>query len=175
MKSSRDLDYMEHADGELETNLDDDGRAKVSAVQELSELVRGRLERSADDVPDARFAQMWSQIDKSIDAAPAARASESTPGVWRRISRWFDRYRGYVLTGAVSAGAVAALALVLRGPSRTSSLGDNPIPVMPVVHRPAEIEELDTPGGNGSVFNVQDEDGSTTVIWVTPEDTVEGI
>jgi hypothetical protein len=25
------------------------------------------------------------------------------------------------------------------------------------------------------VFNLQDEDGNTTVIWVTPEDTVEGI
>jgi len=25
------------------------------------------------------------------------------------------------------------------------------------------------------VFNLDDEDGSTTVIWVTPEDTVEGI
>jgi hypothetical protein len=44
-----------------------------------------------------------------------------------------------------------------------------------VVHRPAEIQDLDTPGGTGTVFNLDDEDGSTTVIWVTPEDTVEGI
>ena len=40
---------------------------------------------------------------------------------------------------------------------------------------PAEIQSLDTPGGTGTVFNLEDEDGSTTVIWVTPEDTVEGI
>jgi len=45
---------------------------------------------------------------------------------------------------------------------------------VPVV-QPAEIESLDTPGGTGTVFNLEDEDGSTTVIWVTPEDTVEGI
>jgi hypothetical protein len=45
---------------------------------------------------------------------------------------------------------------------------------MPVI-QPAEIESLDTPGGTGTVFNLEDEDGSTTVIWVTPEDTVEGI
>ena len=36
-------------------------------------------------------------------------------------------------------------------------------------------ESLDTPGGTGTVFNLNDDDGSTTVIWVTPEDTVEGI
>jgi hypothetical protein len=41
-----------------------------------------------------------------------------------------------------------------------------------VVHRPSEIEELDTPNGTGTVFNVADEDGSTTVIWVTSNDTV---
>ena len=46
---------------------------------------------------------------------------------------------------------------------------------MPVVHQPAEIQSLDTPGGTGTVFNLEDEDGDTTVIWVTPEDNVEGI
>jgi hypothetical protein len=44
-----------------------------------------------------------------------------------------------------------------------------------VRHRPAEIDDLHTPGGVGTVFYLDDEDGSTTVIWVTPEDTVEGI
>ena len=50
-----------------------------------------------------------------------------------------------------------------------------PIDVRPVAYRPAEVESLETPGGNGTVFHVEDEDGSSTVIWVTPEDTVEGI
>jgi hypothetical protein len=152
----RDVDYMEHADGEAETELDVDGRAKVAAVQELGELVRGRLERSADDVPEARFAQMWAEIDKKVETPPAP--------------RWFDRYRGYVLTAAISAGAVAALALVLRQSSapQTGAAGA----LAPVVRRPNEIESLDTPGGNGTVFNVADEDGNTTVIWVTPTDSV---
>jgi hypothetical protein len=152
----RDVDFMEHADGEAETELDADGRAKVAAVRELGELVRGRLERAADELPEARFAQLWAEIDKKIDPPPAPRG-------------WFERYRGYVITAAVSAGAVAALAVILRG----SSASPPAAALAPVVHRPSEIEELDTPGGNSTVFNLADEDGSTTVIWVTPTDTVE--
>jgi hypothetical protein len=158
----RDVDYMEHADGEAETELDADGRAKVAAVQELGELVRGRLERAADDVPEARFAQMWADIDKKIvpiEVPPA-------PG-------WFGRYRGYMLTAAISAAAVAALALVLRQPSAPPAGAAGAL--APVVHRPSEIESLDTPGGNGTVFNVADEDGNTTVIWVTPTDPTDNV
>ncbi len=184
--AKRDLDFMEHADGELETELTGDGRAKVEAVKELGELVRGRLERAADDVPEARFAAMWSEIDKTI-SKPSAK-SQTLPvladppapagtGLWSRIGRFLDTYRSQIITGAISAGAVAALALVLRGngdPAARHS-GSDPIEVQRVSHRPAEIEDLDTPGGTGTVFNLDDEDGSTTVIWVTPEDTVEGI
>ena len=160
----RDVDYMEHADGEAETELDANGRAKVAAIRELGELVRGRLEQAADDLPEARLAQMWAQIDTSI--APAARAP--TPPA--RVT-WFERYRGYVLTAAISAGAVAAIAVMLRGtPAQTQGVAGS---LAPAVHRPSEIEELDTPGGNGTVFNLADEDGNTTVIWVTPNDTVD--
>ena len=177
-----DIDVMEHADGEREIELDATSRAKVEALGELTELVRGRLERAADDVPDARFASMWSAIDKELDkqvavAEPAAVVAAPETGLLSRLGRWLDRYRSQIITGAVSAGAVATLALVLRsgGDSSTHTASHEPIDVRPVVHRPAEIEELDTPDGTSAVFNVDDEDGSTTVIWVTPEDSVEGI
>src|SRR5262249_45069570 len=108
-----DLDVMEHADGErddgeLAAQLDGDPEARVKrdAIRQIGELVRGRLELSADAVPDARFAAMWRRIDGQL-VAPAT-------GLWARLSGWFDRYRSHVITGAVSAGAVAALALVLR-------------------------------------------------------------
>jgi hypothetical protein len=159
----RDVDYMEHADGEAETELDANGRAKVAAVRELGELVRGRLEQAADDLPEARLAQMWSQIDKSI--APVA------PPASKPHAGWFERYRGYVLTAAISAGAVAALAVMLRGTPAQNQTAAGAL--VPAVHRPSEIEELDTPGGNGTVFNLADEDGNTTVIWVTPNDSVD--
>jgi hypothetical protein len=177
-----DIDVMGHADGEQELELDATSRAKVEALGELTELVRGRLELAADDVPEARFASMWSAIDKELDkqtvvAKDVVKEPAAETGFLSRLGRWLDRYRSQIITGAVSAGAVATLALVLRsgGEGSTHTSSHDPIDVRPVVHRPAEIEALDTPDGTSAVFNVDDEDGSTTVIWVTPQDSVEGI
>lgn len=193
MKSSHDIDLMALADGEAyegadqreleELMRDPLARGKIEAVGELGELVRGHLELSADALPQKRLDALWREIDKGIDreresvSEPAAQRAPAPAGVLRRIGRWFDQYRSHIITGAVSAGAVAALALVLR-PGDDGQIGGSrrdAIDTAPVVHRPAEIEALDTPGGTGTVFNLEDEDGSTTVIWVTPEDTVEGI
>jgi hypothetical protein len=190
MKASRDADLMALADGEadereLEELLRDPAaRQKVEAVGELGELVRGHLELSADAVPQKKFDALWREIDKGIDrqlesvSEPVKDRAPAPAGWLRRVGRWFDSYRGHVITGAVSAGAVAALALVLRGPSSDGQIagpaGGGTINATPAM-QPAEIQALDTPGGTGTVFNLEDEDGSTTVIWVTPEDTVEGI
>jgi len=178
--TSSDLELMEHADGELadadadaaaRIARDPDARAKVEAIQQVGELVRGHLELSADAVHDARFASMWRRIDDQL-VAPAT-------GLWARVTAWFDHYRGHVITGAVSAGVVAALALVLRPSAHDAGapgLGAAAIDVRPVALRATpEIDALDTPGGSSTVINLDDEDGHTTVIWVTPADTVEGI
>jgi hypothetical protein len=170
---AHDVELMEHADGERTLReLDATAREKIAAIGEVGELVRGHLELSADAVPAARFEQIWDAVDKEIGKAPAKPA-----GVWSRLASWFERYRGHVLTGVVSAGAVAALAIVLRGGSDAgfATRGHGPTDVTPVSYRPTEIESLDTPGGDSTVFNLQDEDGPATVIWVTPDDTVEGI
>jgi hypothetical protein len=169
-----DIELMEHADGERTLrDLDPAARDKVEAIGELGELVRGHLELSADAVPAARFEQIWDVVDKEIGKVPAKKA-----GVWSRIGSWFERYRGHVITGVVSAGAVAALAIVLRGGGGEGTIATGahrPTDVTAVSYRPTEIESLDTPGGDSTVFNLNDEDGPATVIWVTPEDTVEGI
>jgi len=172
---NHDIELMEHADGErdhADRLRDPVARQKVDAIGELGELVRGHLELSADAVPAARFEQIWDKVDKEIATKPAR------SGLWFGITTWFERYRGHVVTGVVSAGAVAALALVLRtthGETTAKGGGGGNGNVIPVSYRPTEIESLDTPGGDSTVFNLQDEDGPATVIWVTPEDTVEGI
>ena len=179
----KEVEIMEIADGEAEGELTGAARDKAEALGELGELVRGHHELAADAVPQKRFDAIWREIDKAIvtkaatEPEPTMVASARGRSVWRRISRWFDRYRGHIITGAVSAGAVAALTLVLRGPSETGGGGGTtqPIVVTPAAYRPTEIESLDTPGGSSSVWQVKDDDGTSTVIWVTPEDTVEGI
>ena len=178
MSAKSDLELMEHADGELDDadvaariERDPDARAKVEAVKQIGELVRGHLELSADAVHDARFAAMWRRVDDQL-VAPAT-------GLWSRISGWIDRYRGHVITGAVSAGAVAALALVLRPGAPDAGVrlrGGGAIMAREVALRATpEFDSLDTPGGSSTVINLDDEDGHATVIWVTPADTVEGI
>jgi hypothetical protein len=183
----KDADIMQRADSEL-SEIDDgeltgDARAKADAIGELGELVRGHVEMTADAVPDKRFDAMWLEIDKAIDRETerksATQPAAAPAGFWRRLGRWFDHHRGHLITGAVSAGAVAALALILR-PGTTAdapiAAGQHaPSPIVPAVYRPTEIQDLDTPGGTSSIWDVNDEDGSTTVIWVTPNDTVEGI
>lgn len=183
MATSDDIELMQHADGELDARqaADVDARlerdpeacAKADALGEITELVRSHLELAADDVPQRSFDAMWRKIDRSI-----AVSLDKPSGVWPRITGWLDRHRGHVITGAVSAGAVAALALVLRtsGDDSTRAPQRGAFDVQPAALRVApEIESLDTPEGEGTVLNLEDEDGHTTVIWVSPADTVEGI
>jgi len=190
-----DIDLMQHADGELDSRSvasvekrlasDPEARTKAEALGEVSELVRGHVELAVDGVPEARFDRMWRAIEDAT-AAPVTRAARAPSGsragertgFWGAFAGWFDRHRGHVITGAISAGAVAALALVLRSgstePTRPSS--GNAINVQPAALRMSpEIETLDTPDGEGTVLNLEDEDGHTTVIWVSTADTVEGI
>src|ERR1043166_1702410 len=96
--ASTDLELMEQADGERDDaelaaalERDPDARAKLEAVQQIGELVRGHLELSADAVHDARFAAMWRRIDGVLDGQRDAQAT----GVWARLSTWFDRFRSH--------------------------------------------------------------------------------
>lgn len=187
MATPDDIELMQHHDGELPERLsadvearlaaDPEARAKAESLAQVDELLRGHLELAADNVSDRRFDAMW----KEIDAATSPPARAPSPGVWSRITGWLDRYRGHVITGALSAGAVAALALILRttgGSPEDPAQAQRPfaIDVRPAAMRTApEIESLETPNGEGTVLNLEDEDGHTTVIWVTREDTVEGI
>jgi hypothetical protein len=172
-----DMDLMAHADGEHDSpevtgllEKDDNARKKIESLRQMHEVVRGHLEMSADAIPERRFETMWREVGRALDV-------EAPVGVFARMRSWFDRHRGHVLTGFVSAGAVAALALILRGDGADSSGPTSPgIDVQPAALRaPPVIEDLETPGGNSTVLNIEDDDGHTTVIVVTPEDTVEGI
>ncbi len=176
-----DIVLMQHADAELDEREQTDVRAqiereteartKLESLGEMTELVRGHLELAADAVADRRVTAMWREIGKTIDA-------DAPVGLWARFTAWLERHRGHVVTGAVSAGAVAAIALIVRpGDPDTSAMKQSgAIDVQPAALRsPPAIESLDTPDGTGTVINIEDEDGHAAVIWVTPADTVEGI
>ena len=189
MSKDHDIDLMAHADGELDDRAveerlerDADARAKVESLGEIGEMVRGHLEAAGDAVPSKRFDAMWREIDKQIDLAtpstspePRAHTNVERAGAWGTITRWLDKKLGYVITGVASAGAVAAIALLMRpGGTSTTMVFDPPSDVaIPVSHPSAQIESLETPGGTGTVLRIQgsDDDGDATVIWVTPDDS----
>lgn len=206
MSKVSDPDLMMLADGELdaaeagalERAAGATGAAKIAGIREVGELVRGHLELSADEAED-RLAGLWTLVERRLDgeaatedaAAPAA-AEAASPGVWSRLMRWIDGHRGHMLTGALSAGAVAAIAFMLRaepevqivtvpGPTRTVAVGPGTGPAtadpMVLVASPPEVESLEVEGGTGTVFTIADEDGGgdTAVIWITPDDVLEGI
>ena len=172
MSGKDDIELMQHADGELDVDLavaTDGARAKVESLKQMSELVRGHLEMSADAIPDRRFETMWREVSRSMEV-------DAPVGVFARIGSWFERHRGHVFTGMASAGAVAAIAIMLRSDDKEVAVSSNAIDVQPAALRaPPVIEDLETPGGNSTVLNIEDDDGHTTVIVVTPADTVEGI
>jgi anti-sigma factor RsiW len=197
----RDSELMQLADGELdptaaavvEAAMGTSERAKVAALRDLGEAVRGHLELQAD-AASPRLARLWDEIDKRItiaerEKAPAPAApAPAPPGFWGRLGRWLDDHRSHVVTGVLSAGAVAAVALFLQPApggvktvyvtNPTPGIGsDVAAPAAPTLVRstPPVVESLEVTGGTGTVFTIEDEDGGTAVIWVTPEDTVEGL
>jgi anti-sigma factor RsiW len=186
-----DIDLMMHVDGELESaeesavaaRMDEPAtRGKAAAVRELGELVRGHVELATDEA-EPKLSAMWTQLAKRFDnESSAAMSSTAMPvseqGVWSAIGRWFERYRSYVLTSALSAGAVAALALLLRPATPDDlSAGNGKAgtgPLTPTfVSSPPEIESLDVPNGTGTVLTMEDDDGGTAIVWVTPDDVEE--
>jgi hypothetical protein len=168
-----DIELMEHADGEHRLDLTAAERDKVAAIGEVGELVRGHLELAADAVPAARFEAMWRQIDASIDKA-IPEAAPARMSLWSRLGQWFEHYRSHIIVGAASAGAVAALAIVIGPTSHDAGVA---LEVRPAAMRSAPaVESVDTPnGGSWNLVEVDDEDSHAAVIWVTPQDTVEGI
>jgi hypothetical protein len=202
VSKSNDLDLMLLADGESAPTSGAElarapsarERAKIEGIQEVGSLVRGHLELAADDAED-RLAGLWDLVERRLDAEARAEEPVKAPaqarreGTWARFLGWLGGHRSQLLTGVVAAGAAAAITVVARptgtntrtvylppGPDVAvggSGAGSNGVQMVRAT--PTEVESLEVSGGTGAVFTIDDEDGETTVIWVTPDDVVEGI
>jgi hypothetical protein len=181
------------ADGELGDAPAPSGpaaEATAASVHELGELVRGHLELAADQA-EPRLAGLWELVERRLDLAdeavapPAPAARPAPASLWGRAWSWLTGHRSHVITGFVSAGAVAALALALR-PSSEPRVVVRTVavpaiqPTAVLARTPPEVESLDVGDGTGTVFTIDDEDGETAVIWVEPAelaapDPTEGI
>lgn len=209
-KRPTDLELMMYADGELAgaeqravaafLAEDADARAKVESLRQVGEAVRTYVEIETDraeaDVP--AFGELWDRIQRRVHAnghaddlesadgeapaprrAPVRKAAEPT-GVWASIRRWFEDHRGHVLTGAVSAGAVAALMLAI-GPrdriiERTTVKGGGVVgggTPAALTSEPPEVEDLEVYEGSGTILTIEpdgDDDSAAAVIWLSEDE-----
>ena len=218
-KTFDDIDLMQFVDGELDVSdadaleahlasLDeatgDQAALKVQALDQMGDTLRSFLELEAD-AAEPRLDAMWEAIDSEIQKSdavvekrPRVKAKrEPREGLWAQIVRFFEGYRGHILTGAVAAGAAAAIILALRPPQEV--IVERPVAVHPMPDRgqpgqisvgatepakpsmtlvaddptPPEIETLDVEDGSGAVFVLPSEgegDVSATVIFVDFDD-----
>jgi hypothetical protein len=196
-----DIDLMQLHDGELDDAADAavraqadgsaDDRAKLQAIDQIGEVVRTHVEMAADDA-EPRLAAMWAGIERRIQSngegvqavapAPAAPPARERRTLRMGFGGWLDRHRGSLISGALAAGAVAVLFLVLRpervverqGPERIVRV-PAPVEAAPAavpVGAPAEVEELTVVGGTGSILTIPGDAGEndTTVIWIEPDE-----
>ena len=143
---------------------------------------------------------MWQTIERRIhangvsegagEARPAAdtdtgagarRAAPERAGLWATLRGWLGGHRGYLVTGLVSAGAVAALMLVVRPHDRViervvrqGGAITQPTPAaLKLKSEPPEVEDLEVYDGSGTILTIApegDDDSAATVIWISNDD-----
>ena len=173
--------------------------SKIEARLDGADAVRGSSRpaiviEDRSGAPGDRNRKGNSDLDGASASASRSWDVANRPGMWG----WMARHRAHFVTGMVSAGVVAAVALWLRPDPATPSNGPGPValapvgptlpqptpplvgsgapsPMIPVVFKtPTEVEALDVTDGSGTVMTIADDDGETAVIWISPKD-VEGL
>ena len=197
-----DLELMLYADGELAPDEEravaawiashPDARAKVEAVRNMGEVVRTFLELETD-AAEPKLDDAWSAIARKIHSngqvseetaePPATRRHKTLTrpeqGVWAKIRGWFGEHRGHVVTGLVTAGAVAALMFAIGPRERVTERqlmgptvvgGGTPAALE---SQPPEVEDLEVYEGSGTVLTIEpegDDDSGAAVIWLSNDE-----
>ncbi len=197
-----DLELMLYADGELAPDearsvaawisSHPDAQAKVDAVRQVGEVVRTYVELEAD-AAEPRLEDAWSVIARRIHSNGRVVADEEEPpvtrrqptlapaqaGVWAKIRGWFGEHRGHLVTGMVTAGAVAAV-MFFMGPrervtERTTVRGATVGAGTPAAleSQAPEVEDLEVYEGSGTILTIEpegDDDSGAAVIWISNDE-----
>lgn len=197
-----DLELMLYADDELPPDearavaawiaAHPEARAKVDAVRQMGEVVRTYIELETD-AAEPRMDAAWSAIARSVrsnghsaeeaDEPPPTRRQKTMtrpePGLWAKIRGWFGEHRGHVVTGVVTAGAVAALMFAIgpreRVTERTTVRSGGVAGGTPAAleSQPPEVEDLEVYEGSGTILTIEpegDDDSGAAVIWISNDE-----
>lgn len=116
------LDLQAYFDGEMnaaererfeaELKQNPELETELAEIGIMRELLVGELEAEAKDVPEARFEQIWDEIDASIDRESRLQESAGTrPSLWARVLPYL---RPAALPVAATAAAAAFVVLVVN-------------------------------------------------------------
>lgn len=176
------------------------GRAVLAELGLMRGALAASLNAEAARVPEARFEQIWDEIDRTLDRDTAAhQPAVASPSLWARA---LGLLRPVWVPVAATAGVAAVLLAVVQGGAvPTDAAGTNtaelvaskpaPLPAVapaPVIvaaaeaepafpepdMREADIERIEFSGKQGRIGTIEGKRGTTTVIWVSDEEPGAG-
>lgn len=176
---------------------DPQARALVAEFGLLRGAVTAGFEAEAAKVPEARFEQIWDEIDRALDRETAAHPStQPAPSLWSRMLGVLRPV--WVPVAATAAVAAVVVGIVGSGAiTRSSGPADQPavasnevapaavladskaiVDVDPIVPAPAlgeaEIERIEFGGKAGRIGTIEAKRGTTTVIWISEDEPPVG-
>ena len=192
-----ELSPAERAEVDQWLARDAKARALVAEFGVLRGAVTAGLEAEAAKVPEARFEQIWDEIDRALDRETAAHPStQPAPSLWSRMLGVLRPV--WVPVAATAAVAAVVVGIVGSGAiTRTSGPADQPavasnevapaavladskaiVDVDPIVPAPAlgeaEIERIEFGGKAGRIGTIEAKRGTTTVIWISEDEPPAG-
>lgn len=174
-----------HYDGELEPSEQVETQkhlvdcssctARLKSLERLSGMIRMA---SADAAAGADFRDLFSRIERAIEAPDGAAVSPRREGEVvapnaKARARWFRPATVSALGGL--AVAAAALLMIYRQDDASQPLPDDSGTTLAVLDTPrSEIVHVDFGANAGTVFEIAMADGSSTpVVWINDEDLGE--
>ncbi len=185
----------------LEATLGDDAQATLGELSLLRQAIVTGLEAEAEKVPEARFEQIWDEVERTlVRDARLQEAADTDASVWGRLAAFFKR--PLMAPTAVLAGVAAAFAMyvgtgeseigentevaVASNDEPAVEAADDPMPISPptdriaavvqaddqVFNSEAEIERIEFGGKTGRIDRIEGKQGITTVIWITEDDEI---
>ncbi|MDC0719801.1 anti-sigma factor family protein [Nannocystis bainbridge] len=189
-----ELSAPERADVERLLSANPQASAYLAGLRALQGAVVAGFEAEAAKVPEARFEQIWDEIERTLDRdLRLQKAPEPPPSLWARL-------RGAlrpVFVPVASVAAVAAVVVVLwsgRGaveaPADTAPMvASKPVAEQPVLADsskpapeesavvlpepnggPAHIQRIDWGVKSGRISEIEGKRNTTTVIWISDDD-----
>lgn len=189
-----ELSSADRAEVEQLLARDAQARAYVDGLRLMSRAIVASADDEAARVPEARFEQIWDEIERTLDRdLRLQKAPAAAPSLWERL-------RGVMrplLAPAVAVAGVAAVAFVVWGslgdvestannePAVASKTlppepvpADRPIlaPDEPSVELPApnggpaHIKRIEWSGKSGRISEIEGKRATTTVIWISDDE-----